>query len=55
VIVVSIVDEHRRGVALGAANYLVKPVGRDALLGALAAVGAPAPITGSGESEMSNP
>jgi signal transduction histidine kinase len=40
VIVVSIVDERARGTALGAAAYLVKPVSRDALLGALAAVGA---------------
>ena len=41
VIVVSIVEERARGAALGAAEYLVKPVGREALLGALAAVGAP--------------
>jgi signal transduction histidine kinase len=41
VIVVSIVDERARGVALGAAEYLVKPVGRESLLDALAAVGAP--------------
>ena len=41
VIVVSIVDERARGVALGAAAYLVKPVSRDDLLAALAAVGAP--------------
>ena len=41
VIVVSIVDERARGVAMGAAAYLVKPVGRDDLLTALAAVGAP--------------
>jgi len=41
VIVVSIVDERARGVAMGAAAYLVKPVGRDELLSALAAVGAP--------------
>jgi CheY-like chemotaxis protein len=43
VIVVSIVDERARGVALGAAEYLVKPVGRESLLEALAAVGAPPP------------
>jgi len=43
VVVVSIVDERSRGVALGAAAYLVKPVGRDDLLGALQSVGAPAP------------
>ena len=39
VVVVSIVDEHPRGMALGAAEYLVKPVSRDALLGALRSVG----------------
>ena len=39
VIVVSIVDERARGVALGAAAYLVKPVARDELLAALAVVG----------------
>lgn len=38
VIVVSIVDEQQRGAALGAAAYLVKPVGRGALLDALARV-----------------
>jgi signal transduction histidine kinase/CheY-like chemotaxis protein len=43
VIVVSIVDERSRGVALGAAAYLVKPVGRDDLLAVLRSVGAPAP------------
>lgn len=41
VIVVSIVDERARGAAMGAAGYLVKPVGRNDLLSALAAVGAP--------------
>ncbi|GCD88246.1 GAF domain-containing protein [Nocardioides sp. LS1] len=41
VIVVSIVDERSRGVAMGAAAYLVKPVRRDDLLSALASVGAP--------------
>jgi signal transduction histidine kinase/ActR/RegA family two-component response regulator len=39
VIVVSIVDERTRGLALGAREYLIKPVGRDALLGALARTG----------------
>ena len=39
VVVVSIVDEHARGAALGAAAYLVKPVSRDALRGALKSVG----------------
>jgi signal transduction histidine kinase/CheY-like chemotaxis protein len=42
VVVVSIVDERARGVALGAAAYLVKPVSRDDLLDALATVGVPA-------------
>jgi CheY-like chemotaxis protein len=45
VIVVSIVDERQRGAALGAAAYLVKPVSRDMLLGALDRVGAPAATT----------
>jgi CheY-like chemotaxis protein len=35
VIVVSIVDERPRGLAAGATEYLIKPVGRDALLDAL--------------------
>ncbi len=39
VVVVSIVDERTRGAALGAAGYLVKPVSRDDLLGALTAIG----------------
>lgn len=39
VVVVSIIDERSRGAALGAAAYLVKPVSRDALLGALTSVG----------------
>jgi CheY-like chemotaxis protein/anti-sigma regulatory factor (Ser/Thr protein kinase) len=39
VVVVSIVDERARGVALGAAAYLVKPVSRDGLVSALAAIG----------------
>ncbi len=41
VIVVSIVDERSRGVELGAAAYLVKPVRREELLSALVGVGAP--------------
>ncbi|MER7250488.1 GAF domain-containing protein [Kribbella sp. NPDC000426] len=40
VVIVSIVDERSRGAALGAAEYLVKPVSREALLRALRAVGA---------------
>jgi CheY-like chemotaxis protein len=39
VVVVSIVDERARGVALGAAAYLVKPVSRDGLVSALAGIG----------------
>jgi signal transduction histidine kinase/ActR/RegA family two-component response regulator len=39
--VVSIEDEQSRGVELGAAAYLVKPVRRDELLSALARVGVP--------------
>lgn len=35
VLIVSIVDERARGLALGAADYLIKPVGRDELLAAL--------------------
>jgi CheY-like chemotaxis protein len=38
VIVVSVLDERSKGMALGAAEYLVKPVGRDDLLRALASV-----------------
>ena len=41
VIVVSIVDERSRGVELGAAAYLVKPIRREELLSALAGVGLP--------------
>ena len=36
VVIVSMLDERGAGFALGAAEYLVKPVDRDALLGALA-------------------
>jgi DNA-binding response OmpR family regulator len=35
-LVVSQLDERGKGLALGAADYLVKPVGRDELLDALA-------------------
>ena len=38
VIVVSMVDERARGLALGAVDYLVKPVGRESLLAALRAL-----------------
>jgi signal transduction histidine kinase len=47
VIVVSIVDERTRGMALGATAYLVKPIRREDLLGALGDVGLP--VTGRGE------
>ena len=46
VVVVSVVNERARGVSLGASEYLVKPVSRDALLGALARLGAP-PLAGA--------
>lgn len=39
VVVVSVVDERSRSLSLGAADHLVKPVSRQALLAALAAVG----------------
>ena len=32
VVIVSIVDEHRQGMALGAAGYLTKPIDRDTLV-----------------------
>jgi DNA-binding response OmpR family regulator len=40
VIVVSILDEKQRGMSLGAADYLIKPVARDALVSAMRRVGA---------------
>ncbi|SDT09289.1 GAF domain-containing protein [Friedmanniella luteola] len=40
VVVVSILDERARGLALGAADYLVKPVRRDELVGTLVRIGA---------------
>jgi DNA-binding response OmpR family regulator len=51
VIVVSIVDERARGVAMGAAGYLVKPIGREELLAALTAVGAPVQPLGAGHGD----
>ena len=55
VIVVSIVDERARGVALGAAAYLVKPISRDDLRAALTTVaflpGSPAPAPRATENE----
>jgi len=38
IIVVSMVDERARGLALGAVDYLVKPVGRESLIAALRAL-----------------
>jgi CheY-like chemotaxis protein len=40
VVVVTMLDERPQGVALGADEYLVKPVGRDDVLAALRRVGA---------------
>jgi signal transduction histidine kinase/ActR/RegA family two-component response regulator len=40
VVVVTMLDERPQALALGAAEYLVKPVGRDDVLGALSRVGA---------------
>lgn len=46
VLIVSVIDERARGLLLGAADYLVKPVGRDLVLGSLARIGVlPAPAT----------
>ena len=42
VVIVSMLDERGKGYALGAADYLVKPIGRDELLGALR------PLAGAG-------
>jgi CheY-like chemotaxis protein len=38
VVVISVVDEPNRGILLGATDFLVKPVSRDALLAALARI-----------------
>ena len=46
VVIVTIVDEQRRGIALGAAGYLTKPIDRDRLveaLGRLRLVASPGP------------
>jgi signal transduction histidine kinase/CheY-like chemotaxis protein/HAMP domain-containing protein len=45
VIMVSIVDEHRRGIALGAAGYLTKPVDRERLHRLVSRFRAPVPPT----------
>jgi CheY-like chemotaxis protein/anti-sigma regulatory factor (Ser/Thr protein kinase) len=49
VIVVSINDEKARGMAMGAAEYLVKPVSREDMLGALRAVGIAVQRSGAGD------
>ena len=45
VIMVSIVDEHRRGIALGAAGYLTKPIDRERLHRLIRRFQAPTPPT----------
>jgi signal transduction histidine kinase/CheY-like chemotaxis protein len=45
VVIVSMLDERGRGFALGAADYLVKPVGRDDVVAALSRCTAAAPVT----------
>jgi signal transduction histidine kinase len=52
VIVVSIVDERARGVELGAAAYLVKPVRRSDVLTAIRGVGVPAGEPAGGQAEV---
>ena len=52
VVVASVVDDRARGLALGAADYLIKPVSRDDLLRALECAGfplAPLPLEAEGE------
>jgi PAS domain S-box-containing protein len=39
IVIVSVVDERSRGLILGASDYLVKPISRDALLTSLASAG----------------
>jgi two-component system, NtrC family, sensor kinase len=41
VFIVSVVDDHNRGLLLGAIDYLIKPVSRESLLQALEAAGVP--------------
>jgi CheY-like chemotaxis protein len=45
VIMITIVDEHRRGIALGAAGYLTKPIDREQLHRLVTRFRAPAPPT----------
>jgi signal transduction histidine kinase/ActR/RegA family two-component response regulator len=51
VVVASVLDDRKRGLSLGAADYLVKPVNREHLLAALAGALRPSmePATGRGE------
>jgi CheY-like chemotaxis protein/two-component sensor histidine kinase len=54
VVIVTIVDEQRRGIALGAAGYLTKPIDRDRLLAMLSrqrAAGAPGSVLGVEDDE----
>jgi CheY-like chemotaxis protein len=52
VVIASVVDDRSRGLALGADEYLLKPIRRDQLVEALRHVGAlPGPETGSSSSE----
>ncbi len=53
-IIVSVIDDRPRGLALGAAEYLVKPIGREAVLAALAGVSL-APVTSSSGSLSPGP
>jgi signal transduction histidine kinase/DNA-binding response OmpR family regulator len=46
VVIVSMLDERGKGYALGAADYLVKPIGRDELLGALRPLAAAGAVGG---------
>jgi DNA-binding response OmpR family regulator len=45
VVIVSILDERSRGLSLGASDYLIKPVGREELVGALRRTGAVQPAS----------
>ncbi|MFL6833734.1 MAG: response regulator [Xanthobacteraceae bacterium] len=45
VIMITIVDEHRRGIALGAAGYLIKPIDRERLHRLVSRFRAPVPPT----------
>ena len=49
VVLVTVVDEPRRGLALGAAGYLVKPVSREELLDVLRRVGVLDPALDRGD------